>query len=61
MININSDEARSIRKKFPYVHIRRTTNRYYMEEQPAAMRWLKSFRGERNKKHTNRGERLGAE
>lgn len=40
MIIINSEEVKLVRKYFPYVHIRRTTNKYYMEENPKAVSFL---------------------
>lgn len=42
MISINKDEAKLIRKYFPYVHIRRTIHKYYMEENRKAMEFLKN-------------------
>lgn len=41
MINITAEETKIIRSKFPNVHIRRTTNKYYMEENKKAMDFLK--------------------
>ncbi len=51
MIAINQHEREIIGEKFPAVHIVRTMKqkskrgRYYMEETPAAMRFLKTLRG----------------
>lgn len=42
MVNINKDEAKLIRKYFPYVHIRRTMHKYYMEENKKAITFLKN-------------------
>lgn len=42
MVSINKDEAKLIRKYFPYVHIRRTIHKYYMEENRKAMEFLKN-------------------
>ncbi len=42
MITITRKEADMVRKYFPWVHIRRTTHRYYMEEDPKAVSFLKS-------------------
>lgn len=40
MIRITKDEAKMIRKYFPYVHIHRTTHKYYMNENPKAVKFL---------------------
>ena len=45
MIIISKHETELIRKYFPYVHIRRTTNKYYMEEHKKAMEFLNNYRG----------------
>lgn len=42
MTNITKEEARLVRKYFPYVHIRRTTHKYYMEENRNALNFLKT-------------------
>lgn len=53
MIQITKEEKEIIANKFPDVHIRRTMkqrshrHRYYMEEEPNAMRLLKELRNER--------------
>lgn len=52
MIAISADEKKTIREKYPNVHIVRTmkqrSNRhhYYMAEEPGAMRLLRRLRGE---------------
>lgn len=50
MLNITSQEAETIRKFFPGVHIRRTVNKYYMEENARAVKFLRSIQNE-EKKH----------
>lgn len=42
MISITKEETKLIRKYFPYVHIRRTIHKYYMEENKKAMEFLKN-------------------
>lgn len=42
MIKITKTESELIRKYFPYAHIRRTTNNYYMEENNKAIDFLKN-------------------
>lgn len=42
MISISKGETKLIRKYFPYVHIRRTTHNYYMEENNKAIDFLKN-------------------
>lgn len=37
MIQIDRKEADKIRAKYPDVHIRRTANKYYVEETPKAL------------------------
>ena len=41
MISISKEEAKLIRKYFPYVHVRRTMHKYYMEEGKKAINFLK--------------------
>lgn len=43
MINITKKETNLIRKYFPYVHIRRTVHKYYMEENRKAMQFLRNL------------------
>ena len=45
MIVITRAEKDLIRRYYPGVHIRRTTHKYYMEENPRAIRFLKSQSG----------------
>lgn len=47
MINITNEEVKLIRKYFPYVHIRRTTHKFYMEENAKAMNFLKNCKTEK--------------
>lgn len=46
MILISSEEAKKVRKFFPNVHIRRTANKFYMEENKRALGFLKQYRSE---------------
>lgn len=46
MLSITRDEAEVVRKIFPYVHIRRTVNKYYMEENKKAVLFIKSLHEE---------------
>lgn len=52
MININKEEARAIREKFPHVHVTRTMKqkskrgRYFCEEDRSALRFLFSMRND---------------
>lgn len=43
MVNITKEEAKLIRKYFPYVHIKRTVHKYYMEEHRKAVDFLKNY------------------
>ena len=43
MVTITAQESKLIRKYFPYVHIRRTVHKYYMEENKKAMQFLKNY------------------
>lgn len=43
MICISKKETELVRKYFPYVHIRRTVHKYYMEENKKAMEFLKNY------------------
>lgn len=40
MTQIDQKEAVRIREKFPEVHIRRTANKYYVEEVPKVMAFI---------------------
>lgn len=40
MIQIDHTEVELVRSKYPDTHIRRTANKYYVEETPAVMRLL---------------------
>lgn len=42
MVSITKEETKLIRKYFPYVHIRRTMHKYYMEENKKAVDFLKN-------------------
>lgn len=44
MISISKKETELVRKYFPYVHIRRTTHKWYMEENRKALEFLKNCR-----------------
>lgn len=44
MIQISKDEAKIIREKMPCVPIRRTTHKYYMEEDRRALSLIKRYR-----------------
>ena len=37
MVQIDRQEADKIRDRYPEIHIRRTANKYYVEESPKAM------------------------
>ena len=41
MIQVDEKVAKSVRKKFPQLHIRRTANKYYLEENKAVLAYLK--------------------
>lgn len=45
MRRITKDEVKILREKFPYVHIRRTVNTYYAEENYKAMKYLDTVNG----------------
>lgn len=49
MINITKEETKLIRKYFPYVHIRRTVHKYYMEENRKAVEFLKNISQKKDK------------
>lgn len=54
LINISQEQAALVRKRFPNVHVRRTVHKYYMEENPRAMRFLQ------NDKRAKTGVRYGS-
>ena len=37
MIQISKDEAKRVRKKLPFVRLKRTVNKYYVEETPRVL------------------------
>lgn len=41
MIQISKSEARMVRKMFPNIHMKRTVNKYYAEERPQLLQFLK--------------------
>lgn len=43
MVKISEQETKLIRKRFPYVHIRKTVHHYYMEENKKALDFLKDY------------------
>ena len=43
MIAITKAEAKIVREQFPWLHIRRTVNKYYMEENFKVIQYLKQF------------------
>lgn len=40
MTQIDQNEANKIRERFPDVHIRRTANKYYVEEIPKVLSYI---------------------
>lgn len=63
MIPINKEESAALRERFPNLYVVRTMkqcsdrHRYYMEEQPSAVRFLRIMRGEPVKNNKKGGER----
>ena len=55
MINVTKDQADLVKKYFPYVHIMRTTHKYYMEENSKAVNFINNLnnRGSRNGNREN--------
>ena len=43
MISISKTEAAAVRKRFPHLHLRRTVNKYFVEESKAVIEFLKSL------------------
>lgn len=43
MIQIDYTEAQKIREKYPDVHIRRTASKYYVEEDPKALKLIGKY------------------
>lgn len=43
MISINKTEAAAVRKRFPHLHLRRTVNKYFVEESAAVIEFLKTL------------------
>lgn len=41
MVAISKAEAKIVREQFPWVHMRRTVNKYYMEEDRKALQMLR--------------------
>lgn len=43
MVAISKAEAKIVREQFPWVHLRRTVNKYYMEEDRKIIQMLKQI------------------
>lgn len=60
MILISRDEKLAVQERFPNIHVVRTCkqkskrHRYYMVEEPGAMRMIKKMRGIEDEKPYNR-------
>lgn len=50
MVQVNKQEMKELRKRFPKIHATRTVHKYYVEESPEVMSFLKKGHkpGERN-------------
>ena len=53
MIQVSKEEMKRLRERFPKLHARRTVNRYYVEETPKVMAFL---RGAQSRKERVRHE-----
>lgn len=43
MIQVSKEEMKKLRERFPKLHARRTVNKYYIEEAPRVMAYLKNM------------------
>lgn len=43
MVSISKAEAAAVRKRFPHLHLRRTVNKYFVEENQAVLEFLKNL------------------
>lgn len=43
MVSITKSEAMAVRKRFPHLHLRRTVNKYFVEESKAVLDFLKNL------------------
>lgn len=43
MVAISKAEAMAVRKRFPHLHLRRTVNKYFVEESSAVLEFLKTL------------------
>ena len=52
MIQISREEARIVRKNLPQLHMMRTVNKYYVEENPALVKLLGMDKARKDVKRT---------
>lgn len=43
MVQVSKEEMKRLRERFPKIHARRTVNKYYIEESPKVMAFLKNM------------------
>lgn len=51
MIMVSKVEMKALRERFPEIHARRTVNKYYVEESPKVVSFLRNLY--RRKEHAN--------
>lgn len=49
MVAISKTEAAAVRKRFPHLHLRRTVNKYFVEESSAVLEFLKTLYAKKEK------------
>ena len=51
MIQVNKSEMKKLRQRFPGIHATRTVHKYYIEERPEIVAFLKNGCGEKVIRH----------
>ena len=51
MIQVSKEEMKLLRKRFPWIHATRTVHKYYVEESPKVLAFMKSTSGRKENGH----------
>ena len=51
MIQVSKGEMKLLRARFPRIHARRTVHKYYIEESPKVMAFLKNMYSRKERAH----------
>lgn len=51
MIQVNKEDMKQLRKRFPNLKATRTVHKYYIEEDPKVIAYLKNGNNDRGRQH----------